>query len=89
MSDEVPEADAQEQRTPAWPAQTGPAGPRPPEAPEADYLEQQVPLQGGEGTSPSIADAEGPEADLLEQATALPEDEDEEYPPLPGREAEE
>lgn len=87
MSDEVPEADALEQRiaaSPAAPADPADGRPRPVEASEADYLEQRRPvLSGAEGPLPG-PDPEAPEADLLEQGTALPVDDDEEYPPLTG-----
>lgn len=85
MSSEVPEADAQEQRTPVQPQ--GPAdlpGSHPLEAPDADYLDQQRPLMSSAGGPSARADSEAPEADLLEQGEELPGEEEEEYPPPTG-----
>lgn len=90
MSDEVPDADAEEQRAPARPtAQPGPTRPRPWDVPEADYLEQQRPLLSEEEDQVRAAGTEAPEADLLEQGSALPSDEEEEYPPPSGAAPEE
>ncbi|WP_212746980.1 hypothetical protein [Sinomonas gamaensis] len=89
MSDEVPEADGQEQRAPVWPeGQADHPGSPPLEAPDADYLEQQRALHEGAGGVAGGGGFEAAEADLLEQGESLPGDDEDEYPPATG-EAEE